>query len=308
MDKLHALMAFTAVVESGSFARAAERLDLSVSAVSRQVAELEAQLGARLLNRTTRRLSLTESGRVFYERTAQVLADLAEAEEAAHAGSAVPRGTLRITSSVTFGARHLAPVVASFMAKHPDVRVDIELSDRVVDLVDEGFDAAVRIGAVGSQQLVGRKVGDTRMLCCASPGYLAAHGTPQQPEDLASHRCLTYEYLSSRNTWRFRGADGVERAVRIAGPLHANNGRFLTAMAAEGVGIAYEPDFIVGPDLASGRLVRLLGAWEMAPSPIHVVYASRRHVTAKVRAFTDHIAQAFHTAPWRIEENASRSP
>ncbi len=302
MDKLHAITAFSAVVEAGSFARAADRLDVSVSAVSRHVSDLEAHLGARLLNRTTRRLSLTEPGRAFYERCVQVLADLAEAEEAAHAGTAAPRGTLRITCAITFGTRYLAPVVASFAARYPDVRLDIDLSDRAVDLVDEGYDVAVRIGVIGSQQLVGRKVADTRMICCASPAYLARHGIPREPGDLGKHRCLTYEYLSARNTWRFHGPEGEEQAVRVAGPLHANNGRFLEAMAVEGLGIAYEPDFIVGRDLAAGKLVRLLAEWELPASPIYVVYPSRRHLSAKVRTFTDHVAEAFAAPAWRLDE------
>jgi len=301
MDKLQAIVAFSSVVEAGSFARAAQRLDVSVSAVSRHVSELEAHLDARLLNRTTRRLSLTETGRAFYERSVQLLSDLAEAEEAAHAGTASPRGTLRITCAITFGTRHFAPVIASFAARYPDVRLDIDLSDRAVDLVDEGYDAALRIGLIGSQQLVGRKVAETRMICCAAPAYVARHGAPKKPEELARHRCLTYEYLGARNTWRFRAADGEEHAIRVSGPLHSNSGRFLEAMAVEGLGIAYEPDFIVGPDLHAGHLVRLLERWELPSSPIYVVYPSRRHLSAKVRAFAEHVAEAFRTPAWTIE-------
>src|SRR5262245_41061545 len=172
MDRFQAIAAFVKVVESGSFARAAERLDLSVSAVSRQVAELESHLDARLLNRTTRRLSLTESGRAFHERCVQLLADLEDAEQSAQAGTVKPRGTLRLTCGVTFGERHLAPAIAELTARYPELQFDIELSDRAVDLVDEGFDAAVRIGPIGSQNLVGRKVGMTRPVCCAAPSYL----------------------------------------------------------------------------------------------------------------------------------------
>ena len=181
MDRFHAIAAFAKVVETGSFARAAERLGVSVSAVSRQVADLEAHLDSRLLNRTTRRLSLTESGRVFYERCVQLLADLEEAEQSAHAGTLKPRGTLRLTCGTTFGVRHLAPAMVGFIERFPEMRLDLELSDRTVDLVDEGFDVAVRIGNVGSQNLVGRKIGETRLICCASPAYLARHGEPKQP-------------------------------------------------------------------------------------------------------------------------------
>ncbi|MDQ6620832.1 MAG: LysR family transcriptional regulator [Pseudomonadota bacterium] len=290
MDRLLAITAFRDVVDSGSFVRAAERQGVSISAVSRQVAQLEAHLNARLLNRTTRRLSLTETGRAFYERSVQILADLDEAVEVAHAGTGAAKGTLRVTAPTTFGVRHLAAVVASFMARHPDVRVDIELSDRAVDLVEEGFDVAVRIGAIGSQNLVGRQVGETRMLCCAAPDYLLRRGRPRAPRDLEGHSCLTYEYASTRHTWPFRAPEGTAIAVRVGGRLHGDNGRFLAALAVEGLGIVYEPDFIVGPDLVAGRLERLLAEWELLPSPIYVVYPSRRHLSGKVRAFADHVA------------------
>src|SRR6202163_1562768 len=236
MDQFQAISAFAKVVETGSFVRAAERLDVSVSSVSRLVADLEAHLEARLLNRTTRRLSLTESGRAFYERCVQLLADLEEAEESASAGTARPRGTLRLTCGTTVGIRHLAPAIAEFVVRHPQMRFDVELSDRAVDLVDEGFDAALRIGKIGSQQLVGRKIGETHLVCCASPAYLKRHGMPQKPEDLTTHACLSYEYSSQKNVWPFQDSSGGDRSVRIDGPAHANNGRFLVAMAVAGVG------------------------------------------------------------------------
>ena len=226
MDRFHAITAFARVVESGSFARAAERMSVSVSAVSRQVAELEAHLDARLLNRTTRRLSLTESGRAFYERCVQLLADLEEAEQSAHAGTLKPRGTLRLTCATTFGVRYLAPAIVAFSERFPEMRFDVELSDRTVDLVEEGFDAAVRIGNIGSQNLVGRKVGEMRPVCCASPSYLARHGEPKQPEELVHHACLTYEYAAQKNIWPFRDR-GRETSVRVAGPLHTNSGALL---------------------------------------------------------------------------------
>ena len=210
MDRLQAITAFARVVESGSFARAAERLDVSVSSISRHVSELEAHLDARLLNRTTRRLSLTESGRAFYERCVQLLADLEEAEESASAGTARPRGTLRLTCGTTFGARHLAPAIAEFVGRHPQMRFDVELSDRAVDLVDEGFDAAVRIGKIGSQQLVGRKIGVTHLVCCASPDIWSARGA-QKNED--SHASLShYEYRP-------------EKRVAVSGQRAATPGR-----------------------------------------------------------------------------------
>jgi DNA-binding transcriptional LysR family regulator len=234
----------------------------------------------------------------------QLLADLEEAEESAGAATIRPRGTLRLTSSITFGARHLAPAIAAFIARYREMRFDIELSDRAVDLVDEGFDVAVRIGPIGSQNLVGRKVGETRLVCCAAPSYLVQHGEPATPEDLAKHACLTYEYSSLRNVWPFRDPAGAERNVRVVGPVHANNGRFLEALAVEGTGIVYEPDFIVGPDVRAGKLTTILREYAPSPSSIYVVYPSRRHLSAKVRAFTDFLAERFTAADWTLSAPA----
>jgi DNA-binding transcriptional LysR family regulator len=298
MDKFHSISAFARVVEAGSFAGAATRLGVSVSSVSRLVADLEAQLGVRLLNRTTRRISLTEAGRAFHERSIQLLADLEEAEASASEGAAVPRGTLRLSGPVTFGTEHLAPAVAQFMRKYPTVKLELELSDRVVDLVDEGFDAAVRIGAVRGQNLVARRVGSTRLVCCASPAYLAAHGEPRAPDDLVKHACLLYQYAPQRDTWPFTDKQGEEHRIRVSGPAYANNGAFLAALARDGIGIAYEPDFIVGDDVRAGRLVPLLRAFTSSVGAINVVYASRRHLSAKVRAFSDFLAQHFAGTEW----------
>jgi DNA-binding transcriptional LysR family regulator len=301
MDRFLALTVFAKVVEQGSFARAAARLELSTSAVSRHVAELEAHLDARLLNRTTRRLSLTESGSAFYERCVQLLADLEEAEEVVTAATVVPRGTLKLTCSISFGSRHLAPAIAAFAARHPQVRFDVELSDRAVDIVDEGFDLAVRIGEIGSQSLIGRRIGTSQVACCAAPSYIAAHGAPLTPADLAGHSCLTYEYSPGRNVWRFRDQQGRDQEVRIAGPVHANSGQMLCALAVAGVGINFEPDFIVAPDVRAGRLVTLLPDFAPPTIPIHVVYPSRRHLSAKVRAFVDFLAARFaDSAEWSM--------
>lgn len=306
MDRFHAITAFARVVEAGSFVGAAERLDVSVSAVSRQVSDLEAHLDARLLNRTTRRLSLTESGRVFYERCVQLLADLEEAEQSAGAGTVVPRGTLRLTCGTTFGTRYLAPAIAAFMVRYPDMRFDVELSDRATDLVDEGFDAAVRIGAIGSQNLVGKKIGEMRLVCCAAPSYLESRGVPRAPEDLAMHACMTYEYLPVKSVWPFRDRDGRDRSIRVNGPVHANSGQFVTTLAAEGVAIALEPDFIVGREVRAGRLVPILREFATPTSNISVVYPSRRHLSAKVRAFADFLAVRFAVPDWGLDGPQAR--
>src|SRR5262249_10701056 len=218
---------FPKVVEPGGFAGAAERRGLPTTPAPRHVADLEAHLQTRLLNRTTRRVSLTESGRAFYERAVQLLADLDEAEQEASRAAVVPRGTIKLTTSVNFGVRHVAPAIAAFLAAHPGVRFDVSLSDRIVDLVEEGFDLAVRIGAQASDNVVARKLGETRLVPCASPAYLKVHGVPRVPEDLARHNCFTYEYGRPRNFWLFRDAAGTEHAVRIGGSLHSNNGDLL---------------------------------------------------------------------------------
>src|SRR5215471_4210895 len=192
MDRLAAIQVFAQVVESGSFAKAAERLGLSTSATSRLIAELEQHLATRLLNRTTRKVSLTESGRAFYERAVQLLADLEEAEQEAGRAAVVPRGTIKLATSAAFGVRHVAPAIAAFLARHPEVKFDVSLSERIIDLVEEGFDVGVRIGSTGSDNLVARKLGETRVVPCAAPAYLAARGAPKTPEDLEKHNCFTY--------------------------------------------------------------------------------------------------------------------
>jgi len=292
VDRFQAIRVFVQVIESMSFVRAAERLDLSTTAVSRQVAELESHLQTRLLQRTTRRISVTETGRSFYERCVQILADVDEAEREAMQEAAEPRGTIRLTASVNFGTHQLTPAIASFLARHPQVRFDVSLSDRIVDIVEEGFDLAIRIGTTGAENLVARKLGEMRLVPCASPDYIAKHGAPDSPEDLARHNCLTYEY-ALRNAWAFRDAAGRERAVRVAGSLNSNNGDLNVAAAVQGVGIALEPDFIVGAQLKAGDLVPVLEAFVTPISPIYAVYPSRRFLPAKIRAFVDYLVERF---------------
>jgi DNA-binding transcriptional LysR family regulator len=293
MDQFAAMRAFARVVELGSFARSAERLGLSTSAVSRQVADLEAHLDVRLLNRTTRRLSLTEAGQAYYERCVQLLADLDEADASVRPATVVPKGLLRLTSGVTFGERCLAPAIAEFAATHPQLAFDLDLSDRTVDLVDEGFDLAIRIGSLGAQAMVARRIGWTRLICCASPAYLERRGVPQEPEDLLQHECLGYAYGSPPNVWTFDAPDGAPRTVRVPARHRANSGRLLASLAVAGMGIAREPDFIVAPEVRSGALVPLLAEFPSPRSPIAAVYPSRRHLSAKVRAFVDFLARRY---------------
>src|SRR5581483_10719 len=265
MDRLVSMNAFAAVVETGSFVRAAERLATSTSTLSRQIAELEQHLGARLLNRTTRKLSLTEGGRAYYERAVQLLADLEEAEGLASSSAAAPRGTVRLTCSHAMGVQRVAPAIAGFVARYPEVRFEVSVSDRIVDLVEEGFDLALRIGQVGSDQLVARRLGTMRLLVCAAPAYLKSRGAPRRPADLASHSVLSYAYSPNPRVWRLTDQQGHRHEVRVGGPLHSNSGDLTIAAAIAGLGVIFEPDFMVQPALDSGLLVRVLPQYESTP-------------------------------------------
>jgi DNA-binding transcriptional LysR family regulator len=305
MDRFLAVSTFVKVVELGSFARAAERLGLSTSAVSRQVSELEAHLDVRLLNRTTRRLSLTESGQSFYEHSVQLLADLADAEASVRVAATTPRGTLRLTCGVSFGIRYLAPALSDFAALHPQVVFDLDVSDRAVDLVEEGFDLAVRIGNLGPQGMVARTLGWTQMVCCASPAYLERTGALpiERPGDLVAHDCLSYANIALPNVWRFTDPNGNIEDIRVTTRHRANNGQVLASLAAQGLGIVFSPDFIVVEDIRAGRLVPLLRNYRPPRSPIAAVYPSRRHLSAKVRSVVDYLARRFeHDHPWRLED------
>lgn len=293
MDRLAGIEAFVRVVEAGSFVRAAERLQLSTSALSQRVADLEAHLGTRLLNRTTRRLSLTESGQAFFERSVALLADLDEAEQLASLTAASPRGTLKITCAHAIGVQRLAPAIARIGREHPALRFDVVVSDRVVDLVEEGFDLALRIGTIGSEQLVARKLGEMQLLMCASPAYLKRRGTPKRVADLAQHDLLTYAYSRTPRVWVLTGPAGERIEVKAAGSLHANSGEVLVAAAAAGQGIVLETDFHVAQALADGRLVRVLPQYQGGGGDIWAVYPSRRHLSAKVRLFVEHLATEF---------------
>jgi DNA-binding transcriptional LysR family regulator len=292
MDTLAAMRIFATVVEAGSFARAAERLDLAKSVVSKHVAALEAHLGVRLLNRTTRRLSLTEAGAAYVERSRELLAEI-EALEAS-VGDMVerPRGLLRINAPVTFGVMHLGAALAAYGRLYPDVRVDLSLSDRIVDLVEEGYDLAVRIAPGLESTLVARRLATTRGVLCASPDYLARRGTPKRPDDLRAHDCLGYSYSSSGDTWRMEGPDGPV-AVRLSWTMSANNGDVLVAAAVAGAGILLEPGFIVAPAIAAGRLVPLLTDHRFTEYGIYALYPHRKHLSAKVRTMVDFLVDRF---------------
>jgi DNA-binding transcriptional LysR family regulator len=308
MDKFAALRTYVAVVNSGSFARAAEKLGLSRAMATKHVQTLEAELGARLLNRTTRKLSTTEAGRAFHARAERVLADLDEAENAVVDASANPKGLLRVAAPMSFGFRHLGPAIADFLRECPDMAVELSLNDRIVDLIDEGLDVAVRIGRLAESSLVAKRIGAARLIPVASPEYLARKGKPRKPADLVDHDCLDYTLSTGGAEWRFVDRDGKIAAARVAGPLKANNGDVLLEAALAGRGIAQSPSFIAGPDLAAGRLVDVFAPdWIGEELPIHAVYPAARHLSVKVRRFVDFLAARFAKAPWETSAQIRRS-
>lgn len=297
MDKFQEMRAFVTVVDKGSFVRAADALELSKTAVSRLVGELEARLGTRLLHRTTRKLSLTPEGEVFHERCRQLLAEVtaAEAELTAHAGEAV--GRLRLNVPVTFGLLHLAPLWPAFMALHPKVELDITLADRLVDLVDEGYDAAVRIARLQPSSLISRRLSSTRLVLCASPEYLRRHGAPTHPAELAQHAVISYTLLSMGDRWEFEGPAGPVSAM-VSPRMRTNSGDTCCAAALQHQGIVLQPTFLVGPHLASGALVEILPAYRSLDLGVHAIYPTRKHLTPKVRALIDFLVDAFRMRAW----------
>jgi DNA-binding transcriptional LysR family regulator len=294
MDTLVSMKVFRHVVEVGSFVGAAEKMDMSAAMASKHVMHLEQQLGARLLNRTTRRVAPTEAGREYYERLSQVLSELDEAEQAVGAASVVPQGRLRVSSLSAFGLRHVMSAVADYATLHPQVTVDITLSDRVVELIDEGFDVAIRASPTGlkSSSLIARQIATAHLVLCASPGYIERHGAPKRIADLARHNFIQYAGVSGLEL--VAGANAETARQKMSGNLIVNHLEAQRVVVLQGAALALLGTEVIGDDLAEGRIVPLL-VDELPPRelPIHVVYASRRHLSAKVRSFVDFIAERF---------------
>ena len=292
MDVFQAMRMFTKVVELESFSRAAERLGISATAASRQVADLEARLGTRLLHRTTRRLYLTDQGRSYYERCTRILNELDEAELAISSAAERPRGLLRVTAPVSFGIQHLTPLFLEYMARYPEVKLDVSLADHIVDLVEEGHDLALRITQELKTTLIARPLATVRLVACASPAYLKRRGVPRTPEDLRMHECLCYTYDAMIGNWEFEGPTGRIR-VPIQGAFSTNNGDMLRAAAVAGRGIIQEPTFQVGEDLRQGRLVHLLPDYPVPSLNLYAVYPSRRYLSPAVRTLVDFLVEHF---------------
>lgn len=298
MDRFANLEALVAVVETGSFSRAAERLGVAKSVVSRRVGLLETQLGTRLLQRTTRTLSLTAPGRQFYARAVGILAELEEAEQSIADASASLRGGLRVAAPLSFGLHHLTAALNDFLDEHPGIEPELDLNDREVNLVEEGFDMAVRIGTLRDSTLVARRLGTARFVTCASPDYLERHGVPRHPRELEGHRGLQYTHVPVRQTWQF--SDGT-RGTHTAIPhirLRANNGDVLAAAAVAGLGILSSPTFIVSDLIVAGRLQTILDGFCRPAVGIHAVYPPGRLMPRRIQAFADALAARFGDHPY----------
>jgi len=301
IDRSGDMGVFVAAIEAGGFSAAARRLGLTPSAVSKHVARLEERLGARLVNRTTRRISLTAEGEAYLRRAQRILADIDEAEQAVSQARGTPQGELRINTGIAFGQHQLVPMLPDFLDRYPQVRVKLSFNDRVVDLVEEGDDVGIRIAHLEDSRLVARRLAPNRRIICAAPSYIERHGRPETPADLARHSCLVPNFSSTLSSWEFEGPEGPA-TLDIKGAVESNNTEALRQLALAGVGIVRFAEFMVGADVRAGRLVALLQDFDRGESPpISVVYPHRKHLSPKVRAFVDFLVEKCTPPPWQCD-------
>ena len=290
---LNELLVFTRVVQAGSFTAAARRLKMPKSSVSRKVSDLEERIGARLLHRTTRKLGLTDAGRIYFERAAPIISDIEQVDQAVGEFQAAPRGLLRVTAPLSFGL--IGPMVASFLDRYPDVRIELVCSDRVVNLVEEGFDVAIRAGHLVDSTLIARRLGAMKRVLVASPGYLKTHGRPKSPAELGKHPCITFGSSPAPTLWTLHSGE-KKIDVRVPARLSANDMDLMLDAALAGIGVAWLPEHLLLGDLARGRLGRVLADWTSPETPVHAVYPSARHLSTKVSAFVELLRKQFPAA------------
>ena len=300
-DRLGLIVAFAAVAEKSSFAEAASALGLAAPTVSRKVQRLEEDLGVRLFNRTTRSVALTEAGKLYYTRCRSIIEELEEADAMLSSLARSPQGTLRLSLPVAFGHLHMSAPIAAFLSEYPKISIEAEYSDRFVDLIDEDFDAAIRIGNLPDSSLVARKLADNRRVLVAAPSYVERFGMPAHPSDLAHHQCVRYaRYKSAGNTWRFRRGAQNE-TVAVTGGFRCDNSEAVSEVAEAGLGIGLVAGYVCHRQIRDGGLVQVLADWETVPdSSIYFCYSSSRFLTAKIRLFADFLVAAFRTSPWEI--------
>lgn len=294
---LNDIVVFTKVVETKSFTGAADALGLPKSTVSRKLAQLEERLGVRLVQRTTRKLALTEIGEAYYERCSRIVADIAAAEQLVTDMQSTPRGRLRVTASVDFSTRFLGEIVAEFLAQHPEINVELEATDRVVDLIEDGFDLAVRFGQMPESTLIARKLCNLHLILCASPAYLARRGAPQTVEELDEHDHVLFTPVSRNQTWTLANGDASYEFGRPA-RLATNNYGAVVDVARAGGGIALISEFMVTEEIKNGQLVRVLPDWQTRPTDVHAVYPARQNVPPRLTLFLDHLAKSLNPPPW----------
>ncbi len=294
MDSVAGMRMFTRVVEAGSFSAAGRQLDVAPSSVSRQINELEESLGVRLFQRTTRKLSLTEAGQIYYERATRIVTDVDEARLAVSQLDGTPTGILRLSVPGSLSRRHIVPALVVFQEKYPNIEVVLLASDQVVDMIEQRIDLTIRLGALSDSSLIARKIGVARRIVCASENYLKKAGIPKKPEDLKDHNCLTYRSHPGTNVWKFQGAGSTSEA-RVSGNLFANDGESLVAAAVAGHGIILVPEWLVGCELEDGSLQEILPKFKAIPkeTPLYAIYPRQRHLPPKVRAFIDYMVERF---------------
>lgn len=297
MDKLEAMNVLTKVVATGSFAEAARRLGVTRSAISKAITQLEQELGARLLDRTTRRVTPTEAGLAYYERCLGILAQIAETEAQVSRLHDEPKGVLKVNAPMSFGTLYLGSAIADFMDRYRDLKVELTLTDRMIDPLEEGVDVTVRIGALVDSSLIARRIATARVALVASPDYLAQHGVPETPADLVLHKCLHYGHSTTVPRWHL-SENGVPITVPVTACLSSNNGDTLRDAALKGIGIACLPTFMMGSDIAAGRLTVLLADYPPQDRTIHALYAPNRFLAAKSRVFIDFLVERFARPAW----------
>ncbi len=297
MDKFADLEAFAAVVESGTFSAAGERLGIAKSVVSRRISQLESRLGSRLMNRTTRRLALTDAGKNFYQRAVQILADLDDAEQSVTEETAELRGSIKLAAPLSFGLSHLSNAITDFLSTHPAIELNLDLNDRNINLVEDGFDMAVRVGELKDSTLVARRLGVARLITCASPAYLQQYGEPVHPDELRQHVGLQYSNVTYKQAWRYETPEGKTIHAQPQIRIRSNNGDVLAAAAVAGLGITTGPTFILGRYIKDNSLVELLDEYQRPATGIHAVYPPGRLMPKRVQVLSDFLASRFGDHP-----------
>lgn len=298
MDRFENLQTFIKVVDFGSISGAANHLGIAKSAVSRRITELEQRLGVQLFRRTTRQLNLTDSGKSFYDRAVRILTDLEEAELAVSQQHGELAGLIKVAAPLSFGLSHLAPAITEFMKRHPKLQIDLDFNDRQVDILQEGFDLAIRISRLADSSFIARRLASIRHVVCASPEYLKRHGTPRTVRELNEHQCLCYSNVPDADVWHFIDNNKHQGQIKVSAILRANNGDFLRDAAMAGLGIILEPTFIVYEALARGQLIPLLQDYEWPVIDAYAIYPQTRHLSQRVRSLVDFLVQRFSDTPY----------